>query len=84
MIQRLQTVYYILSMICLGVLLSGMDLLRFVAKDSYFAFNVHGISQQFNDTKLATIQIKSLPLYLTVIGLILLQLCCPCLILAHY
>jgi Na+/proline symporter len=73
MIQRLQTVYYILSMICLGVLLSGMDLLRFVAKDSYFAFNVHGISQHFNDTKLATIQTKSLPLYLTVIGLILLQ-----------
>lgn len=73
MIQRLQTVYYILSMICLGVLLSGMELLRFVAKDSYFGFNVHGISQHFNDTKLAMIQTKPLPLYLTVIGLILLQ-----------
>jgi len=73
MIQRLQTVYYILSMICLGVLLSGMELLRFVAKDSYFGFNIHGISQHFNDTKLAMIQTKSLPLYLTVIGLILLQ-----------
>ncbi|MFM7667481.1 MAG: DUF4293 family protein [Bacteroidota bacterium] len=73
MIQRLQTVYYILSMLCLGVLLSGMDLLRFVAKDSYFGFNVHGISQYFKDTKLAMIQTKSLPLYLTVIGLILLQ-----------
>ena len=73
MIQRLQTVYYIISMICLGVLLSGMDLLRFVSIDSYFAFNVHGISQHFNDTKLAIIQTKSLPLYITVIGLILLQ-----------
>lgn len=73
MIQRLQTVYYSLSMICLGVLLSGMDLLRFVAKNCYFGFNVHGISQHFNDTKLTMIQTKSLPLYLTVIGLILLQ-----------
>jgi Na+/proline symporter len=73
MIQRLQTVYYIISMLCLGVLLSGMDVLRFVSKDSYFVFNVHGISQHFNDTKLAVVQTKSLPLYLTVIGLILLQ-----------
>ena len=73
MIQRIQTVYYTLSMIFLGVLLSGMDLLRFVAKDSSYVFNVHGITQHFTDSKLASVPTKSLPLYLSVIGLILLQ-----------
>ena len=73
MIQRIQTVYYILSMIFLCILLSGMDLLRFVAKDSYYAFNIHGITEQFTDSKLAAVQTKSLPLYISVIGLILLE-----------
>lgn len=73
MIQRLQTVYYLISMICLGILLSGMDLLRFTVKDGYYSFNVHGIAQHFTDSKLAMIQTKSLPLYITVIGLILLE-----------
>lgn len=73
MIQRIQTVYYIISMIFLGFLLSGMDLLRFVSKDSYYAFNIHGITQHFTDSKLAATQTKSIPLYLSVIGLILLQ-----------
>ena len=73
MIQRIQTVYYIISMFFLGILLSGMDLLRFVTKDSYYSFNVHGIAQHFTDSKLTLVQTKSVPLYLSVIGLILLQ-----------
>ena len=73
MIQRLQTVYYLISMICLGILLSGTDLLRFTFENGYYSFNVHGISQHFTDTKLAMIQRESLPLYITVIGLILLE-----------
>lgn len=73
MIQRIQTVYYIISMFLLGILLSGMDLLRFVTTDSYYSFNVHGITQHFTDSKLTPVQTKSVPLYLSVIGLILLQ-----------
>ncbi len=73
MIQRIQTVYYIISMIFLGFLLSGMDLLRFVSKDSYYAFNIHGIAQHFTDSKLAAVETKSIPLYISVIGLILLE-----------
>jgi hypothetical protein len=60
-------------MIFLGILLSGMDLLRFVSKDSYYAFNIHGIAQHFTDSKLAAVETKSIPLYISVIGLILLE-----------
>jgi len=73
MIQRIQTVYYIISMIFLGFLLSGMDLLRFVSKDSYYAFNINGITRHFTDSKLAAVETKSIPLYISVIGLILLE-----------
>ena len=73
MIQRIQTVYYIISMIFLGFLLSGMELLRFVSKDSYYAFNIHGITEHFTDSKLAAVETKSIPLYISVIGLILLE-----------
>jgi Na+/proline symporter len=73
MIQRIQTVYYIISMIFLGFLLSGIDLLRFVSKDSCYAFNIHGITRHFTDSKLAAVETKSIPLYISVIGLILLE-----------
>jgi len=73
MIQRIQTIYYIISMIFLGFLLSGMDFLRFVSKDSYYAFNIHGITRHFTDSKLAAVETKSIPLYISVIGLILLE-----------
>ena len=65
MIQRIQTVYYIISMFFLGILLSGMDLLRFVTTGSYYSFNVHGITQHFTDSKLAVTQTKSHHHYIT-------------------
>jgi glucan phosphoethanolaminetransferase (alkaline phosphatase superfamily) len=69
MIQRVQTIYIFLAMLCIGATCTGVEFFRFVHSDSAFSFNVFGITSIING---ATTEIyKSIPIYLSVIGMCL-------------
>lgn len=45
MIQRIQTLYYIIVMLLLSFLLSGVEIFGFPTAKSYFSYTVYGIQQ---------------------------------------
>ena len=68
MLQRIQTIYFSLVIICLGVTCTGMEFFRFVKGTEFYSFSVYGIQKGVgNDLSMH----KSMPIYLTVIGLCL-------------
>jgi amino acid transporter len=70
MIQRVQTIYFILSIICLMFVTFGSKIYQFDVSEGYFVFNSYGV-QKFNvDNEL--IQYSSFPYYISSIALLLL------------
>ena len=68
MLQRIQTIYFSLVIICLGVTCTGMEFFRFVKGTEFYSFSVYGIQKGIgNDLSMH----KSMPIYITVIGLCL-------------
>ena len=65
MIQRVQTIYLFLAIICLGSTCMGLEFYRFVQPNEAFTFSVFGIESVKGDA--STIH-KSIPIYLSVIG----------------
>jgi len=65
MIQRIQTIYLFLAIICLGSTCIGLEFYRFVQPNEAFTFSVFGIESVKGDA--STIH-KSIPIYLSVIG----------------
>tara|TARA_B100000965_G_scaffold264666_1_gene223516 strand:+ start:303 stop:773 length:471 start_codon:yes stop_codon:yes gene_type:complete len=65
MIQRVQTIYLFLAIICLGSTCIGLEFYRFVQPNEAFTFSVFGIESVKGDA--STIH-KSIPIYLSVIG----------------
>lgn len=51
MIQRIQTVYFILVMLLLSALLSGVEIFGFPTAENYFSYSVYGV-QRFKDASL--------------------------------
>ena len=45
MIQRIQTVYFILVMLLLSALLSGVEIFGFTTAKNYFSYSVYGVQQ---------------------------------------
>lgn len=72
MIQRVQTLYYAISMILLSILLTGMDIFRFVTEKTTYAYSAFGIeSSVTGNPNSKTETISSAPFYLGIIILIL-------------
>jgi hypothetical protein len=72
MIQRLQTLYFAISMILLAILLTGMDIFRFVTEKTTYAFSAFGVESRIigsPDSKTETI--SSTPYYIVIIAFIL-------------
>jgi len=72
MIQRLQTLYFAISMILLAILLTGMDIFRFVTEKTTYAFSAFGVEKRITespDSKTETI--SSTPYYIGIIAFIL-------------
>lgn len=72
MIQRLQTLYFAISMILLAILLTGMDIFRFVTEKTTYAFSAFGVESRITgspDSKTETI--SSTPYYIVIIAFIL-------------
>ena len=72
MIQRVQTLYYAITLILLAILLTGMDIFRFVTKKTTYAYNTFGIESRVTgipNSKTETI--SSTPYYIGIIVLIL-------------
>ena len=68
MLQRVQSIYFSLAIICIGATSSGMEFFRFVNGNEFYSFSVYGIQKGLgNDVSIY----KSIPLYLSVIGLCL-------------
>ena len=70
MIQRVQSIYLILSMISLTILLSGMNLIVFSGQKYMASLNVFGINK-IELLKNQTVSDSSYPIYLSIIGLVL-------------
>lgn len=68
MLQRVQSIYFSLLIICLGVTCTGMEFFRFVLGNEYYSFSVYGIQKGLGDD---LSMYKSIPLFLSVIGLCL-------------
>jgi len=68
MIQRIQSIYFSLVIICLGITTTGMEFFRFVQGDEYYLFSVYGI-QKGQGTALS--MYNNIPIYLSVIALCL-------------
>lgn len=66
MIQRVQTVYLFLAILCLGATCTGVEFIRFVQASEGYALSVFGI-EEFHDTSMQVY--KSIPIYLSVIGI---------------
>ncbi len=66
MIQRVQTIYLFLAIICLGSTCLGLEFFRFVQTDEAFSFSVFGV-ESLKET--SSTMFKSIPIYLSVIGL---------------
>ena len=72
MIQRIQSIYYILAMICLSLLLSGMEIFRFVGSKTYYVFSAFGLeSGNVNDPQGNLQPLSKMPFFLTLISFIL-------------
>lgn len=72
MIQRVQTLYYAITMILLAVLLSGMEFFRFVGEKTIYIFSVYGVqSEKVGSPNGKMEAITSMPFYLSVISFIL-------------
>jgi len=72
MIQRIQSIYYILAMICLSLLLSGMEIFRFVGSKTYYVFSAFGLeSGNVNDPQGNLQPLSKIPFFLTLISFIL-------------
>lgn len=68
MIQRVQTIYLFLAIICLGSTCLGLEFFRFVQPNEAFSFSVFGIESL---KEASSSMFKSIPIYLSVIGLCL-------------
>mgnify|MGYP005675131391 CR=1 FL=1 len=68
MIQRVQTIYLFLAIICLGSTCLGFEFFRFVQSNEAFSFSVFGIESL---KEASSSMFKSIPIYLSVIGLCL-------------
>ena len=72
MIQRIQSIYYILAMICLSLLLSGMEIFRFVGSKTYYVFSALGLeSGNVSDPHGNLQPLSKMPFFLTLISFIL-------------
>ena len=72
MIQRVQTLYYAITMILLAILLSGMDFFRFVGEKTVYVFSVYGIQSGKVGEKFVKLEsLSSTPYFLLTIVFIL-------------
>ena len=72
MIQRVQTLYYAITMILLAILLSGMEFFRFVGEKTVYVFSVYGIQTgKVGEENGSLESASSMPFFLTVISFIL-------------
>lgn len=72
MIQRIQTVYLLVAVICLACISFGMNIFSFEVADGHYTFSSYGV-QKF-DAQNAMVEFKSSVLYLSTIALMLLCL----------
>ncbi|MBI2259055.1 MAG: DUF4293 family protein [Flavobacteriia bacterium] len=70
MLQRIQTIYYSVSIICLTIVSLGATIFKFSSKDYYYHFSVYGIAK-FNPSN-QLIEMHSFPYYVASIVLLLL------------
>ena len=52
MIQRVQSLYYLVCMILIGFCLSGIDIYKFVHQNFYYSFNAYGFNLVDNNEKI--------------------------------
>lgn len=72
MIQRVQTLYYAITMILLAILLSGIELFRFVGEKTIYVFSVYGIQTGKVGEKNGSLEAaSSIPFFITIISFIL-------------
>ena len=72
MIQRVQTLYYAITMILLAILLSGIELFRFVSEKTIYVFSVYGIQIGKVGEKNGSLEAaSSIPFFITIISFIL-------------
>jgi hypothetical protein len=72
MIQRVQTLYYAITMILLAILLSGVEFFRFVGEKTFYVFSVYGVQSGkvgAADGKMESL--TTMPFFLSVISFIL-------------
>ena len=69
MIQRVQSLYYLVAMILLGTCLTGVEIYRFSTDKTYFAFNAYGFQEAINDDSATNLSNQSKPFY--IIGILM-------------
>ena len=72
MIQRIQSIYLFITVICLTFISFGADIFSFTVKEAHYTFSAYGV-QKF-DTAGKLLELKSSVLYLSTIALSLLCL----------
>jgi len=70
MIQRIQSIYLAIAIICMGIISSGLTMLRFEDKGFYALFSVYGKVIYTHQEKINSI--RSFPLYIASIAIVLL------------
>jgi hypothetical protein len=72
MIQRVQTLYYAITMILLAILLSGVEFFRFVGEKTFYVFSVYGVQSGKVGEKSDKLEsLSSIPYFLLTIVFIL-------------
>ncbi len=71
MIQRIQTIYLLVSIICLSIVTFGSTLFSYVNETSKFEFSSYGILERSLESG-EMISMNSYPMYISTISLILL------------
>jgi amino acid transporter len=70
MIQRVQSLYLLISVVCLSIVSFGSSIIAFETKTGYFTLSSYGV-QEFNQTN-KLVNFSSFPFYISIIILILL------------
>lgn len=70
MIQRIQSIYYLLSLICISIVSFGGTIFQFLARDNYYNLSSYGIEHYTMDEKF--MELRTTPYYFATIVIALL------------
>lgn len=70
MLQRIQTIYYLISLICISIVSFGGTIFQFLARDNYYNLSSYGIEHYTTDEQF--IKLHTTPYYFATIVIALL------------